>query len=98
MLPTTPAAAAPHAATLCCADGKRGTREQCLEAARQALGRGDSVLIDRTNVTQDQRRPFVRLAAQQGAQVGVGCSWHACLVAAPSGTVGGMVTQRLPFV
>ncbi|KAL4430393.1 hypothetical protein ABPG77_002199 [Micractinium sp. CCAP 211/92] len=48
--------------------GRRGSREQCLEAARAALQRGDSCLIDRTNVGQDQRRPFVRLAQQQGAQ------------------------------
>ncbi|KAL4419776.1 hypothetical protein ABPG75_006874 [Micractinium tetrahymenae] len=49
--------------------GRRGTREQCLDAARAALQRGHSCLIDRTNVDQDQRRPFVRLAQQQGAQV-----------------------------
>ena len=49
--------------------GRRGTREQCLDAARAALQRGDSCLIDRTNVDQDQRRPFVRLAQQQGAKV-----------------------------
>lgn len=48
--------------------GRRGTREQCLEAARAALQRGDSCLVDRTNVDQDQRRPFVRLAQQQGVE------------------------------
>lgn len=38
----------------CCpapADGRPGKREQCVEAAQQALDQGESVLIDRTNVT-----------------------------------------------
>ena len=32
-------------------DGRPGKREQCVEAAQEALDRGESVLIDRTNVT-----------------------------------------------
>ena len=60
------------------ADGQRGTREQCLEEAQRALSRGESVLIDRTHVNPDQRRPFLRLAQQLGVQVGeegVGAGW-----------------------
>lgn len=33
------------------ADGRPGKREQCVEAAQQALDQGESVLVDRTNVT-----------------------------------------------
>lgn len=40
------------------ADGCPGKREQCVEAAQEALDRGESVLIDRTNVTPVSGRGF----------------------------------------
>lgn len=42
--------------------GKRGTRAQCISAARTALEAGTSVIVDRCNVDQEQRRDFIHLA------------------------------------
>lgn len=47
--------------------GRRGTKEKCLATAEAAIAKGSSVLIDRTNVTADQRQPFLALAARLGA-------------------------------
>eukprot|EP00887_Chlorella_sp_A99_P000125 scaffold16.g125.t1 len=48
--------------------GRRGTREMCLEATAAALSAGRSAVVDRTNLERDQRRPFVRVAQQLGAE------------------------------
>ena len=54
------------------AGNKRGSREQCLAAARRALLGGRSVLLDRCHVEPDQRRPFVRLAQELRVEVSGG--------------------------
>ncbi|MDP2438550.1 MAG: AAA family ATPase [archaeon] len=46
-----------------------GTQAKCLHAARQALTAGHSVVVDNTNMTVDQRTPFVVLAKACGASV-----------------------------
>lgn len=52
--------------------GGRGTREQCLQAARAALQAGQDVIVDRTNVSREQRAGFIDAARSLGAEVG-GC-------------------------
>ena len=52
--------------------GRRGTREQCLAAAREAVRGGAGALIDRTNVDRAQRAHFIQLAREAGVQV-CGC-------------------------
>lgn len=47
--------------------GRRGTKEKCLVMTEAAVAKGSSVVIDRTNVTVDQRQPFLALAARLGA-------------------------------
>ncbi|KAI5068388.1 hypothetical protein GOP47_0016733 [Adiantum capillus-veneris] len=49
-------------------NGKRGTKEQCLKAAEKALHQGVSVMIDRCNLTKDQRHGFVQLSRRVHAQ------------------------------
>lgn len=44
--------------------GKRGTKELCLAAAQSALSRGCNVVIDRTNLSQAQRKDFLDLASK----------------------------------
>ena len=88
-----------HTHTLWCAaaatGGRRGTREQCLEAAARALAGGASVVVDRTGVTQDQRRPFVRLAQQHGVQVG---GWRVAEGKRVAGRLGGWEGRGLQRV
>ena len=43
--------------------GKRGTRELCISAAKIALSRGCNVVIDRSNLTETQRKDFINLAS-----------------------------------
>lgn len=50
--------------------GGRGTREQCLQAAQGALRAGRDVVVDRTNVTREQRAGFIEAARSLGAEVG----------------------------
>eukprot|EP00850_Spirogloea_muscicola_P007197 SM000036S13241 [mRNA] locus=s36:107611:111620:+ [translate_table: standard] len=50
------------------AGGKRGTRKQCLRKAEAALRLGQSVLIDRCNMTVEQRLDFLALARASGAE------------------------------
>lgn len=49
------------------AGGKPGTKAACVAAAARALAAGTSVVVDRTNLTVDQRAPFVAAAAAAGA-------------------------------
>ncbi len=49
--------------------GRRGTRAQCVAAARRALGAGRGALIDRCNFDAAQRRDFIALAQQLRCQV-----------------------------
>jgi len=51
-------------------NGRRGTRKQCLDAARKALTDSTQpkhVAVDRCGLTHDQRADFVALAAELGA-------------------------------
>ena len=51
-------------------NGRRGTRKQCLDAARKALTdltQPKHVAVDRCGLTHDQRADFVALAAELGA-------------------------------
>jgi hypothetical protein len=47
-------------------NGKRGTRDMCINAAESALRQGINVIIDRTNVSPEQRRYFLDVAANAG--------------------------------
>ena len=44
--------------------GRRGSRQQCVDLARQSLLQGKSVIIDRCNVEMQQRQDFLQLAQQ----------------------------------
>lgn len=48
--------------------GTRGTRKQCLQAARRALTSGHSVTIDRCNFDDQQRGDFLDLARSLGVR------------------------------
>ncbi|KAK8960110.1 Transcription factor bHLH140 [Platanthera guangdongensis] len=59
------------------ANGKAGTKSQCLQSANIALKDGKNVLIDRCNLELEQRSEFVKLG---GAQVDV----HAVVLDLPA--------------
>ena len=48
---------------------KLGTRQKCLAAAEKALAAGRDVVVDRCNVSFQQRLPFLQLAARHGCAV-----------------------------
>ena len=48
-----------------------GTRKKCEALTRSALGRGESVIIDRTNISVQQRLTWTRLAKEFGSAVDV---------------------------
>jgi aprataxin len=50
------------------ARGRPGSRAQCVTAARAALQRGVSVVVDRANVTPEQRAFFLEVARQAGVE------------------------------
>jgi aprataxin len=47
-------------------NGKRGTRDMCINTATSALRQGINVIIDRTNVTPEQRKYFLDTATTAG--------------------------------
>ncbi|XP_058075067.1 transcription factor bHLH140 isoform X2 [Magnolia sinica] len=47
------------------ANGKAGTKSQCLKSAAEALKHGKSVFIDRCNLDREQRVEFVKLGGPQ---------------------------------
>ncbi|KAG0452438.1 hypothetical protein HPP92_025102 [Vanilla planifolia] len=47
------------------ANGKAGTKAQCLKSAAEALKEGKNVLIDRCNLELEQRSEFVKLCGAQ---------------------------------
>ncbi|XP_020267420.1 transcription factor bHLH140 isoform X2 [Asparagus officinalis] len=47
------------------ANGKAGTKSQCLKSAAAALKEGKSVFIDRCNLEKEQRAEFVKLGDEQ---------------------------------
>ncbi|XP_072996048.1 transcription factor bHLH140 [Typha latifolia] len=47
------------------ANGKAGTKQQCLKAASDALSNGKSVLIDRCNLELEQRADFVKIGGER---------------------------------
>ena len=49
--------------------GRRGTRPQCVAAARAALLAGQGAIIDRCNWNIPQRMDFTALAKEMGFQV-----------------------------
>ena len=49
--------------------GRRGTRPQCVAAARAALLAGQGAIIDRCNWNIPQRMDFTALAKEMGCQV-----------------------------
>ncbi|CAD7699270.1 unnamed protein product [Ostreobium quekettii] len=49
--------------------GGRGTREQCRRAAKECLQRGINCIVDRMNLTADQRQTFIQLALELGCEV-----------------------------
>jgi Scavenger mRNA decapping enzyme C-term binding/AAA domain len=47
-------------------NGKRGTRDMCIDAATSAIRQGINVIIDRTNISPDQRKYFIDVAINAG--------------------------------
>lgn len=45
-----------------------GDRQACIESMRNALERNFDVIVDRTNVTRDQRKHWIDLALGYGAE------------------------------
>lgn len=50
------------------ANGKRGTKAQCLKVAGTAVSAGSSILIDRCNLDVEQRKEFLHLAKERGIE------------------------------
>ena len=69
-------------------NGRRGSKEQVLVAALAALRAGRHVAIDRTNLTVEQRAPFLHLATA------LGCEAHAVELALPLETCKCRVLAR----
>lgn len=46
-------------------NGKRGSKTQCLKCTSEALSKGESVIIDRCNLSKEQWLEFVELAGPQ---------------------------------
>ena len=63
--------------------GRKGTRPQCVAAARRALVGGCGALIDRCNFDADQRRDFVALARELQCQARCWQSANAASAAMP---------------
>ena len=42
------------------------TKEKCLKAAEQAITKGESLVIDNTNPTKEDRKAYVDLAKKNG--------------------------------
>ena len=55
-------------------NGRKGSRQQCLAAARAAVLAGHSCVIDRCHPDAQQRSEFIKLAADLNIQVGCSCS------------------------
>lgn len=66
-----------------------GSRRACEDAARRALGRGQCVLVDRTNIDPAQRAHWVRMAAAHGCSR-VLCVW----LRTPAGVCRDRVLRR----
>jgi aprataxin len=83
--------------------GRRGTRAQCVAAAAAALRRGEGVIIDRTNVTAEQRFDFLAAARAAGAPAhcvfldlpAAACAARAAGRAAHEGGVQGPGARRI---
>jgi aprataxin len=83
--------------------GRRGTRAQCVAAAAAALRRGEGVVIDRTNVTAEQRADFLAAARAAGAPAhcvfldlpAAACAARAAGRAAHEGGVQGPGARRI---
>ncbi|XP_024536868.1 transcription factor bHLH140 isoform X2 [Selaginella moellendorffii] len=62
------------------ANGKRGTKAQCIKQATIALNSSSSVFIDRTNLNREQRLEFIEFAKKRGVEA------HAVVLNLPVGT------------
>jgi len=51
--------------------GAKGTRKECERAARECLSNGRNCIIDRMNLTPDQRQSFIFIASVLGCKVHV---------------------------
>jgi len=83
------AAACPARWEVVCQD-VLGSKDRCEAAVSSALVRGRSVVVDRTNLTPDQRAAWAGLAA------GAGAALHAVCVATPVATCRARVEARDP--
>ncbi|CAL8470785.1 g10327 [Coccomyxa elongata] len=68
---------------------RKGTRQQCVSAARKALQSGMGCLIDRCNYDADQRKDFVALARLEGSQA------HALVLHLPAALCVSRAAERV---
>ncbi|BDA45631.1 probable aprataxin at C-terminar half [Coccomyxa sp. Obi] len=68
---------------------RKGTRQQCVSAARKALQSGVSCLIDRCNYDADQRKDFTALARLEGRQA------HAVVLQLPAALCASRAAERV---
>jgi len=57
------------------ADGRRGTRRQCVKLARESLRSGSHVVIDRCGLTIEQRGDFIAIARDARPRCEAHCVW-----------------------
>ncbi|KAL3162367.1 hypothetical protein ABBQ32_010048 [Trebouxia sp. C0010 RCD-2024] len=69
--------------------GRKGSRQQCLTAARQAVLAGQCCVIDRCHQDAEQRRPFINLAAQ------LNCPAHAVVLGLPAKVCADRAANRV---
>lgn len=70
------------------AGGKQGNRKQCLKLTKSELSCGRSVLIDRCNMEAEQRKDFLAVAAETGADA------HAVFINLPLSVCIARATSR----
>ncbi|CAD7695426.1 unnamed protein product [Ostreobium quekettii] len=66
----------------------RGKRQDCVAAAGRVLGSGRNCVIDRMNLTADQRKPFIQVARR------LGCAVHAIVLNLHPDVCANRVAQR----
>ncbi|DBB01055.1 TPA: hypothetical protein ACH3X1_000955 [Trebouxia sp. C0004] len=70
-------------------NGRRGSKQQCLAAARNAVLAGHNCIVDRCHQDAQQRSDFIRLAA------GLHCEAHAIVLGLPAKVCAGRTAARM---
>lgn len=78
-----------------------GSREACLNEMRLALSQGKDVIIDRTNITRQQRAYFIDVALQYGVEAVIGIqlvvSEEECVARILERTNHPTITREMPL-